>query len=65
MEDTPEKYMEGSIPGLFVIDNFISKEEEMQLILTIDNQQWSKLNNRRVQHYGYEFKYGRNQIDKE
>ena len=52
-----------SIPGLVVIDNFISPEEEQAMLSEIDAQKWTKLLNRRVQHYGYEFKYGTNNVD--
>ena len=53
----------GSIPGLFVIDDFITEEEEAEMLKLIDKEKWVKLLNRRVQHYGYEFKYGTNNVD--
>lgn len=53
-----------SIPGLIIIDDFITEEEEKQLIENIDKEEWKKLTNRKVQHYGYEFVYGANNIDK-
>ena len=53
----------GSIPGLYVIDNFISEQEEKDMLTSIDSNKWVKLLNRRVQHYGYEFKYGTNNVD--
>lgn len=53
----------GAIPGLYVYKDFISPEEEQQMIEGIDSQEWTKLLNRRVQHYGYEFKYGTNNVD--
>ena len=31
----------------------------------IDQNEWTKLLNRRVQHYGFEFKYGTNNVDTE
>jgi len=31
----------------------------------IDSEKWNKMLNRRVQHYGYEFIYGANSVDKE
>lgn len=34
------------------------------MIESIDKNEWIKLLNRRVQHYGYEFVYGANNIDK-
>ena len=38
----------GSIPGLFVIDDFISPEEEAAMVQDIDKNKWTKLLNRRV-----------------
>lgn len=52
------------IPGLYIFDEYISKQEEAEMINKIDNEQWHKLSHRRVQHYGYEFIYGANNIDK-
>lgn len=52
------------IPGLYVYDDFISEEEEKELVKQIDAHEWNKLLNRRVQHYGYEFIYGMNSVDK-
>jgi len=63
--DCPRKYKEETIPGLFLVEEVISGKEEIELLEWIDGKEWSKLNNRRVQHYGFDFKYGRNQIDKE
>ena len=53
----------GAIPGLYVYDEIITPQEEAEMIATIDQGTWTKLLNRRVQHYGYEFKYGTNDID--
>lgn len=33
------------------------------MVALIDQGQWTKLLNRRVQHFGYEFKYGTNNVD--
>lgn len=54
-----------SIKGLTLIPEFINEEEEKCLIKQIDQQEWTKLANRRVQHYGYEFLYGINSVDKD
>ncbi len=59
-----QKYRE-SIPGLYLVDEIVTREEENELLQMIDSGKWEKLNNRRVQHHGFQFKYGRNQIDKE
>ena len=53
------------IPGLHVIDEFVTEDEEKELIKKIDLGQWIKMTNRRVQHYGFEFIYGTNSINKD
>ncbi|EXX76158.1 hypothetical protein RirG_035650 [Rhizophagus irregularis DAOM 197198w] len=52
------------IDGLFLIDDFISEQEEFELINSIDLCEWSGNGippnpemRRRTQHYGYEFSY--------
>jgi hypothetical protein len=62
--DCPRKYQPGTVPGLGLVEEAISEQEELRLLSWIDKREWSKLNNRRVQHYGYDFQYGRNQVDK-
>lgn len=52
------------VPGLYLFEDFISESEEKELIETIDKHKWDKLTNRRVQHYGYEFIYGANIVNK-
>ncbi|XP_052003424.1 alkylated DNA repair protein alkB homolog 8-like isoform X1 [Xyrauchen texanus] len=59
-------------PGLSVFDDFVSPEEETQLLQTVD---WTShtddvmvqkaLKHRRVKHYGYEFRYDNNNVDKD
>lgn len=57
----------GSIPGLYIFENFVTAEEEQLIIKHLDEaeggKKWQKLLNRRVQHYGFEFKYGTNNVD--
>ncbi|EGR33100.1 hypothetical protein IMG5_061460 [Ichthyophthirius multifiliis] len=57
------KYIE--IPGIFYFPNFITEEQENYIIQQIDEKPWIKLSKRQVQHYGYEFIYGQNTINKE
>jgi hypothetical protein len=45
------------IPGLRLIHDFITEEEEQQMLRDIDQQPWNTLAKRRVQHYGYKFDY--------
>ncbi|KAL5143343.1 Alkylated DNA repair protein ALKBH8 [Glycine soja] len=46
-----------SIPGLFLVHDFISAKEEEELLQAVDCRPWNSLSKRRVQHYGYEFRY--------
>ena len=41
----------------------MTEAESQEIISTLDASKWSKLLNRRVQHYGYEFKYGTNDVN--
>ncbi|GCC29408.1 tRNA (carboxymethyluridine(34)-5-O)-methyltransferase ALKBH8 [Chiloscyllium punctatum] len=59
-------------PGLLVVEDFISAEYEKRLLIfadgspyaTVENAQRS-LKHRRVKHYGYEFRYDNNNVDKD
>lgn len=46
-----------SIPGLRYLPECISRQEEAELIRTIDAQPWITELKRRVQHYGYRYDY--------
>ncbi|XP_061923234.1 alkylated DNA repair protein alkB homolog 8-like [Entelurus aequoreus] len=58
--------------GLALVEDFVSPEEEDRLLAAID---WSSTNgdvtaqkalkHRRVQHYGFEFRYDNNNVDKD
>jgi alkylated DNA repair protein alkB family protein 8 len=54
---------DGRVPGLILDHDFISPEQEAEIVAALDLQEWTKLTNRRVQHYGYEFRYGANSFD--
>lgn len=43
--------------GLVFMRNFITQEEEKELIQHLDNKTWSNELHRRVQHYGYKYDY--------
>ncbi|KAG9283872.1 hypothetical protein AMEX_G2701 [Astyanax mexicanus] len=59
-------------PGLSVVEEFVSPEEEAELLEAVD---WTshpeeltvqkELKHRRVKHYGYEFRYDNNNVDKD
>lgn len=46
-----------------IIENFITEEEEKSYIKQFDWVDESNLKNRQVKHYGYEFRYGSNDVD--
>nr|DBA32521.1 TPA: hypothetical protein GDO54_000305 [Pyxicephalus adspersus] len=56
-------------PGLIIVEDFISPEEELTLLESIrwetDNCNQKALKHRRVKHFGYEFRYDNNNIDKD
>ncbi|XP_047664878.1 alkylated DNA repair protein alkB homolog 8 isoform X2 [Tachysurus fulvidraco] len=62
-------------PGLCVLENFVSSEEESLLLQAVDwtlhddvtsqSEAQRELKHRRVKHYGYEFRYDNNNVDKD
>lgn len=60
----PDSTYDCDIPGLIIVDDFVSEEEEKDIKTWLDQQQWTKLMNRRVQHFGFEFVYGANNVNK-
>ena len=50
--DFPNVTFDEKLEGLYKIDEFISEEEE-----------WANLANWRVLHFGFEFKYGSNDVN--
>ncbi|XP_038243389.1 alkylated DNA repair protein alkB homolog 8 isoform X3 [Dermochelys coriacea] len=59
-------------PGLVMIEELVSPEEEQKMLESIDwtenevNQNAQKsLKHRRVKHFGYEFRYNNNNVDKD
>lgn len=51
--DCPLYYDPSAVPGLIMVEDILSKKEEAELLVKIDEGKWEKLNNRRVQHHGY------------
>jgi len=45
------------IPGLRLIKDYISREEERELIVNIDSETWDDTLKRRTQQYGYEYSF--------
>jgi alkylated DNA repair dioxygenase AlkB len=52
-----------TIPGLSILNDFISIEEERDLINRVDQEQWLSDLSRKVQHYGYKYDYRSRRID--
>ncbi|KAJ2995189.1 Alkylated DNA repair protein alkB 8 [Globomyces sp. JEL0801] len=63
------KEINQNIDGLTYIPDFISQSEEEELVRILkvegDNGRWECLQKRLVQHYGYKFKYGVNDVDRD
>jgi alkylated DNA repair dioxygenase AlkB len=53
------------LPGLILIPNFITKEEEQYLIDEINNNEWDTSLTRLTQHYGYKYNYKSRNITEE
>ncbi|XP_059620355.1 alkylated DNA repair protein alkB homolog 8 [Phlebotomus argentipes] len=55
-------------PGLVVLKDFISEEEEEKLMKCVnwtEEASGKELKHRQVKHFGYEFRYGSNDVDPE
>ncbi|RHY95484.1 hypothetical protein DYB37_003451, partial [Aphanomyces astaci] len=51
------------IPGLSIIEGFVSPAEEAALIRAVDAQPFEESIQRRVQHYGFAFRYDTRDVD--
>lgn len=52
-----------NIPGLYLFHDFVTANEEEELLAAVDERPWKNLAKRRVQHYGYEFCYETRNVD--
>lgn len=52
-----------SIQGLTIIKDFITREEEIALLDSIDRQAWDSTLTRRTQHYGFKYVYTKRTVD--
>lgn len=53
-------------PGMIVLEEFVSPEEERALVEFLKwDDQGAQLKQRQVQHFGYAFRYGLNDVDDE
>lgn len=53
------------IPGLILLNDFITEREEQELLKLFDECSWERLARRRVQHYGKRFSYLERNVDLE
>jgi alkylated DNA repair dioxygenase AlkB len=51
------QHKDSEIQGLSYMPNFISQEEEKELLLIIDSKPWDTTLKRRTQQYGYKYDY--------
>ena len=51
--------------GLIVVENFITKEEESELMKNIYEYEWSDQLKRRVQQYGYNYSYTKRNLSQD
>jgi hypothetical protein len=51
-----------SMKGMFYIPNFVTEEEEINILEKIDSNQWLKEIHRRQQHYGYVYYHSRSDL---
>lgn len=56
---------EQKIPGLYIFKEFISSKEEEQMIEGIEKGKWENLKHRKVQHFGFQFDYSFNGVQKD
>ncbi|XP_044254523.1 alkylated DNA repair protein alkB homolog 8 [Tribolium madens] len=52
-------------PGLTIIECFVSEEEEAKLLSLCQFEDGGNMKHRQVKHYGYEFRYDINNVDKD
>ena len=53
----------GGVPGLSYVRDFVSEDEEGDIVAVIDQADWSSELHRRVQHYGWRYDYKARQVD--
>jgi alkylated DNA repair dioxygenase AlkB len=51
------------IPGLKYIADFVSEQEQNDLVQVIDTHPWDQSLTRRVQQYGYKYDYTKKTVD--
>ena len=61
--ESVQKDLASQIRGLEVVRDFVSADEEQELVNSIDSSLWLDDLSRRVQHYGYKYDYRARRID--
>lgn len=65
--DDAQTAWNGNLPdGLMLIEHFVDADEEIELLAHVKNDAsvtCAPLKHRNVQHFGYEFRYGNNDVD--
>jgi len=61
-EQTPIQDIEIDIPGFHYVKDWISSEQQDEIMKFLDSVEWSTELKRRVQHYGYHFDYKTSEI---
>jgi alkylated DNA repair dioxygenase AlkB len=56
-ERLSKKKKDDQIPGLRIVENFLSAEEEKTLLAEVDKCVWDNTLSRRTQHYGFVYSY--------
>lgn len=51
------KNMTTSVPGLYIQENIITIDTEIQIVNWLDTREWSTTLPRRTQHFGYQYNY--------
>lgn len=58
--DNNTNLLDGLVPGMLLVTDFLSEEEEQAILADIAEANWNKKNLRSVCHFGYEFTYDNN-----
>lgn len=57
MEGPLKKSKPASVPGLLLVKDFVTPQEEETLLAHVNNSPWNTALKRRTQHYGYIYDY--------
>jgi alkylated DNA repair dioxygenase AlkB len=63
MSEPSPSVLPADVPGLTYLPNFLTGEEQAELLWEIDARPWLTELRRRVQHYGYKYDYKARSVD--